>query len=104
MYYVYIMTNKSRTLYTGMTNDLGRRVYEHKNKLVPGFTSRYNITKLMYFESTSDALSAIAREKQIKGWLRTKKIALIESANPEWRDLGMTVDVGSYPSSLRSSG
>ena len=64
-----------------------RRVYEHKNKLVPGFTSKYNITRLVYYESTSSIHSALAREKQIKGWLRAKKIALIESMNPEWKDL-----------------
>ena len=86
-YYVYIMTNKSRTLYTGVTNDLRRRVYEHQHKLVPGFTSKYNITQLVYFEETSDVRLAIAREKQIKGWLRAKKIALIESMNPTWKDL-----------------
>jgi putative endonuclease len=86
-YYVYIMTNKSRTLYTGVTRNLIRRVYEHKNKLVDGFTKKYNITRLVYYESTSEVRSAIAREKQIKGWLRKKKIALIESMNPEWRDL-----------------
>ncbi len=86
-YYVYIMTNKSKTLYTGMTNNIVRRVYEHKNKLVPGFTSKYNITKLVYYETTNEVNSAIAREKQIKGWLRKKKIALIESMNPEWKDL-----------------
>ncbi len=86
-YYVYIMTNRSRTLYTGVTNDLMRRVYEHKHKLVPGFTSRYNIQFLVYYESGSDINAAIAREKQIKGWLRSKKIALIDSMNPEWRDL-----------------
>ena len=76
------MTNPSRTLYTGVTNDLRRRVYEHQHKLVPGFTSKYNITQLAYFEETSDIRSAIAREKQIKGWLRARKIALIESVNP----------------------
>ena len=86
-YYVYIMTNKSRTLYTGVTNDLVRRVYEHKNKLVPGFTSKYNIRFLVYYEATSSIQSAIEREKQIKGWLRAKKIALIDSMNPEWKDL-----------------
>lgn len=87
-FYVYIMTNYSRTLYTGVTNDLERRVYEHKHKLVPGFTQKYNITVLVYYEATPDIRSAIAREKQIKGWLRSKKIALIESVNPEWQDLG----------------
>jgi putative endonuclease len=86
-YYVYIMTNHSRTLYTGVTNDLKRRVYEHKHKLVPGFTQKYNIALLAYYEATPDVRSAIEREKQIKGWLRAKKIALIESVNPEWRDL-----------------
>jgi putative endonuclease len=80
-YYVYIMTNHSRTLYTGVTNDLRRRMYEHKQKLVPGFTSKYNINRLMYFETTSDVRVAITREKQIKGGLGAKKIALIESAN-----------------------
>ena len=86
-YYVYIMTNRSKTLYTGVTNDLLRRVYEHKNKMVEGFTKKYNITKLVYYEDTNDVEEAIAREKQIKGWLRRKKIALIESINPEWKDL-----------------
>ncbi len=86
-YYVYIITNRSRTLYVGVTNDLMRRVYEHKHKLVPGFTSKYNIQYLVYYESTSSIYSAIGREKQIKGWLRAKKIALIESMNPEWKDL-----------------
>ena len=82
-YYVYIMTNKSRTLYTGVTNDLMRRVYEHKNKTVKGFTSKYNIRYLVYFETTPSVYSAMEREKQIKGWLRAKKIALIDSLNPE---------------------
>ena len=86
-YYVYIMTNKSRTLYTGVTNNLERRVLEHKQKLVQGFTSKYNINKLVYYEVTNDIYSAISREKEIKGWLRAKKIRLIESKNPEWRDL-----------------
>ncbi len=86
-YYVYIMTNRSRTLYTGMTNNLNRRVYEHKHKLIPGFTDKYNITQLVYFEETTDVKTAIAREKQIKGWLRAKKIALIEAVNPTWQDL-----------------
>jgi putative endonuclease len=86
-YYVYIITNRSKTLYTGVTNDLMRRVYEHKNKMVDGFTKKYNITKLVYYEETDDVQAAIAREKQIKGWLRKKKMALIESVNPEWKDL-----------------
>ena len=81
-YYVYIMTNKSRTLYTGITDNLERRVYEHREKLFGGFTKRYNITRLVYYEITSDVSAAIGREKQIKGWLRMKKIALIEAVNP----------------------
>ena len=86
-YYVYIVTNKSKTLYTGVTDNLERRVYEHKNKLIEGFTKRYNITKLVYYEDTNDVQSAIERERQIKGWLRRKKVALIESMNPNWTDL-----------------
>jgi len=86
-FYVYIMTNKSRTLYTGVTNNLERRVYEHKQKLIPGFTTKYNISRLVFFEATQDIRAAIEREKQIKGWLRSKKIALIESVNPQWEDL-----------------
>jgi len=86
-YYIYIMTNNSKTLYTGVTDDLVLRVYEHKNKLIKGFTQKYNITRLVYYEITSDVQAAIQREKQIKGWLRKKKIALIEAANLEWNDL-----------------
>ena len=82
-YFVYIMTNQSKTLYIGVTNNLERRVYEHKQKLVPGFTKRYNMTSLAYFESTSDVREAITREKQLKGWLRSKKIALIINMNPQ---------------------
>jgi putative endonuclease len=72
-YYVYIMSNQSRTLYVGMTNNLERRVYEHKHKLVEGFTSRYSVTRLMWFAESEDVRDAIAREKEIKGWLRAKK-------------------------------
>ena len=86
-YFVYLMTNVSRTLYTGVTNNLVRRVYEHKNKIIPGFTSRYNVTILVYFEESSDVHAAIAREKQIKGWRRAKKSQLIASVNPKWLDL-----------------
>jgi putative endonuclease len=87
-YYVYIMTNKYNTvLYTGVTNDLKRRVYEHKSKLGGGFTSKYNITKLVYYEVFDDVNSAIAREKQIKGGSRQKKIDLINGMNSEWKDL-----------------
>ncbi len=86
-YYVYIMTNRSDTLYTGVTNDIYRRVCEHKQKLTKGFTAKYNISMLVYCETTDDVQSAIRRENQIKGWVRAKKIALIESVNPQWRDL-----------------
>ena len=86
-YYVYIMSSKSRTLYTGITDNLVRRVYEHKNKLIDGFTKKYNISRLAYFEVTDDIYAAIRREKQIKGWVRIRKLALIETANPEWKDL-----------------
>jgi len=87
-YYVYILTNwNNKVLYTGVTSDLIKRVYQHKNKLAEGFTKKYNLNKLVYFETTNDVTSAIAREKQIKGWLRTKKNELVESINPEWRDL-----------------
>ena len=86
-YYVYIMTNKSRTLYIGVTNNLMRRVHEHKNKLAPGFTRKYNIQFLVYYESTSSVQVAMEREKQIKGLLRAKKITLIDSMNPKWKDL-----------------
>ena len=86
-YYVYMMTNVSRTLYTGVTNDLVRRVAEHQQKGIPGFTSRYNINRLVWYEATSDVRSAIAREKQIKGWKRNRKAALIDTMNPYWQDL-----------------
>ena len=86
-FYVYIMTNHRGTLYTGVTNDLARRVYEHRQKFVRGFTSRYNLTKLVHYETTDDIESAISREKQIKGWVRRRKIALIESMNDNWSDL-----------------
>jgi len=81
------MTNKSKTLYTGVTNNLQRRVIEHKQKMATGFTEKYNINRLVFYEETSDVRAAISREKQIKGWLRSKKIALIESVNPLWKHL-----------------
>ena len=88
-YYVYILTNAHRTvLYVGVTNDLVRRVYEHRNHMDRGsFTAQYNIENLVYFEVTSDVEAAIEREKQIKGWNRKRKNKLIESKNPEWKDL-----------------
>ena len=87
-YYTYIMSNKGNTvLYTGVTNDLKRRVYEHRKKLVDGFAERYNIFKLVYYEVSQDIESAILREKQIKGGSRQKKVELISSMNKKWRDL-----------------
>ena len=87
-YYVYMMTNKNNTvLYTGVTSDLKKRCYEHKEKLVEGFTKRYNINKLVFYEVFRDAYSAITREKQLKGGSRVKKLTVINSMNPEWNDL-----------------
>ncbi len=87
-YYIYIMTSKgNRVLYTGVTNNLIRRAYEHREKLVKGFTKRYNVNKLVYYESCKDVKSTILREKQIKGGSRAKKIELVNKMNPDWRDL-----------------
>ena len=87
-YYVYIMTNwNNYVLYIGVTNNLERRVYEHKHKLLPGFTAQYNVNKLVYFEETPDVKAAIAREKQLKGWKRERKNELINHANPDWHEL-----------------
>jgi len=91
-YFVYLMTNRSRTvLYTGVTNDLARRVWEHENGTVPGFTKRYRLTNLFYHETYNDICDAIAREKEIKGWRRSKKNALVETLNPKWIDLSPTL-------------
>lgn len=87
VHHVYIMASHGRTLYTGVTSDLQLRIWQHKNKVADGFTRRYNCVNLIYFEAWARAADAINREKQIKGWLRAKKIALIESVNPGWRDL-----------------
>ena len=86
-YYTYIMASPGGTLYTGVTNNILNRVCTHKQRLIPGFTQRYNVTRLVYFEVSRDIHSAISREKQIKGWKRCKKISLIESLNPKWKDL-----------------
>jgi putative endonuclease len=86
-YYIYILTNKSNTLYIGITNNLYRRLYEHKNKLVSGFTKKYNINKLIYYEVFDDPESAITREKEIKGWIRKKKIQLIKKVNSNFKEL-----------------
>ena len=86
-YFVYIMTNRSGTLYIGLTNNIIRRVHQHKKKLIKSFTEKYNIDKLAYYETFTDIASAISREKTIKGWLRKKKIEMIETVNPNWTDL-----------------
>jgi len=91
-YFIYIMTNNSKTLYIGVTNDLRRRIYEHKNKLIDGFTKNYNITKLVYYESCSSIDVAIRRERQLKNWHRQWKINLIESINQDWKDLSLDFD------------
>lgn len=97
-YYVYILTNwNNKVMYIGMTNDIFRRLHEHKNKLLPGFTSTYNLNKLVYLEETSSAIDALTREKEIKVWRREKKNRLVSNLNPEWLNLdpshafGMTI-------------
>lgn len=93
-YYVYILSNwNNKVIYVGMTNNLERRIYEHKSKLIEGFTKKYNLTKLVYYELTEDVNSAISREKEIKKWRREKKNNLIESLNPNWDDLSEDVDL-----------
>ena len=87
-YFIYLLTNwKNKAIYIGVTNDLERRLYEHKNKLVKGFTEKYNVSKLVYFEETQDVTTAIDREKEIKKWRREKKDRLVNQTNPNWRDL-----------------
>ena len=91
LYYIYIMASRSRVLYVGVTNDLARRANEHKWGLVAGFTSKYRVTRLVYFEEFMDIRDAIAREKEIKGWKRLRKIRLLENRNPTWEDLADTL-------------
>ena len=86
-YYVYILSSESKVIYTGMTNNLERRIYEYKNKLIEGFSKRYNTYKLVWYEETDDVGAAIAFEKKIKGWKRFKKVTMIEEENPGWDDL-----------------
>src|SRR5215470_3656844 len=86
-FYVYIMASKSRVIYTGITNALSRRVFEHKTGRIPGFTQKYKVHRLVYFESWQYIRSAIAREKEIKHWIRQRRVELIESTNPRWEDL-----------------
>jgi putative endonuclease len=84
---VYILASRSRRLYVGVTSNLEKRLYQHRSKFVEGFSERYNINRLVYFEQFTDAINAITREKQVKGWIRQKKVALIEKTNPTWEDL-----------------
>ena len=100
--YVYIMTNQRRTLYVGFTRDLEHRTQQHKLKLLPGFTSRYNTTQLVWYQDFDDAMQAIEAEKRIKSWRREKKVALIEELNPEWRDLSDVLEADRTP--RRTSG
>ncbi len=92
MYYIYILTNKTNeVMYIGVTNDLKRRLYEHKNELIDGFTKKYHVHKLVYYEEYSEIIDAITREKQLKHWTRAKKNWLIETRNPTWDDLGIKI-------------
>jgi len=103
-YFVYLLTNwNNKVMYVGMTNDLVRRVYEHKTKTVKGFTEKYNVNKLVYFEETSDVTAAINREKEIKKWRREKKNKLVIQANPEWRDLSEDIGVPVHSGRIRGS-
>jgi putative endonuclease len=86
-YFVYILSSRTKRLYIGVTNDLVRRVAQHKRRDIEGFTSRYNIDQLVYFEETDDVHAALNREKQLKGWMRVRKLELVHDMNPEWRDL-----------------
>src|SRR4051794_37058923 len=98
---VYILASRTRRLYIGVTNDLSRRLWEHRQQLF-GFTAKYRIHRLVYFETTNDPIAAISREKQLKGWLRRRKLELISSANPTWDDLAPPEDEGEAGPSLRS--
>jgi len=92
-YHVYVLTNwNNKVMYIGVTGNLQQRIYQHKNKLIDGFTKKYNIEKLVYYEVCEDVMSAITREKQLKNWTRKKKDRLVKTANPEWKDLGIEFD------------
>ena len=87
MYYVYILASKTKVLYIGVTGDMVRRMHQHRNRLVSGFASRYSVNLLVHVETCTSSIDAIRREKQLKGWVRRRKVALIEAGNPGWRDL-----------------
>ena len=99
--FVYILASRSRVLYVGVTADLWRRMWEHRTGALPGFTRRYGVDQLVYYETTQDPLGAIRREKQIKGWARVKKVAMIDSMNPEWNDLAKDWFVGVHRTTPR---
>ena len=101
-YYVYIVSSRTKVLYIGVTNSMERRMWEHKTGFTKGFTQRYKIDRLVYYEETEDVWAAIEREKQLKGWVRRRKVALVESGNPEWDDLSETWYSGERDPSLRS--
>ena len=102
-YWVYVLTNKPKgTLYVGVTNSLETRIWQHKSKAIEGFSKRYGLDRLVYFEEFRDVNRAIAREKELKGWLRVKKIALVEAGNPAWRDLSAGWYGEKMDSSLRA--
>ncbi len=101
-YFVYILSNKSRMLYIGVTNNLERRLFEHREKFVSGFPERFGLTRLVYYEITGTVEAAITREKELKGWVRRKKVALIHSFNPEWNDLSVEW-MSPGPDTLRSA-
>src|SRR4051812_40018450 len=103
-YWVYILASRNRVLYIGMTNNLRRRVSEHKQKLVPGFTAKYDVNQLVYSEQFPTAMQAIAAEKTLKGWTRAKKIALIEKNNPTWVDLAVTPPTKSVEIAVANTG
>jgi putative endonuclease len=103
-FWVYILGSRSGTLYVGMTNDLERRLFDHRAGIYPGFASRYGLTRLLYFEETTDVFEAITREKQIKGWSRGKKILLLESINPSWRDLSRDWVTSGHPEERSDEG
>lgn len=93
-YFVYILASRSRTLYVGVTGNLERRIYQHRQQILPAFTARYAVTRLVYFEHTNDIRAALEREKEIKGWKRARKLELVESLNPAWEELAPTLEHG----------
>jgi putative endonuclease len=102
-FFVYILCNKSRMLYVGVTSNLTARLWQHRERLVPGWPERYGVFRLVYYENTGDVIAAIEREKQIEGWVRRKKVALVSSANPQWKDLSEEWTAHPGPEILRSA-